>query len=57
MTDGGATGRDAARRYGYPAARVMLAAIFVVTGWDKLADPQDASERSSVLPNPPGTRE
>ncbi|MDE2793729.1 MAG: DoxX family protein [Gemmatimonadota bacterium] len=42
MTNGGATGRDAARRYGYPAARVMLAAIFVVTGWDKLANPRDA---------------
>ena len=38
--DAGPTG--AARRYGYPAARVMLAAIFVVTGWDKLANPQDA---------------
>lgn len=43
MNKGGATGRDAARRYGYPAARVMLAAIFVLSGWDKLADRQDAA--------------
>ena len=43
MTTSDATGRDAGRRYGYPAARVMLAAIFVVTGWDKLADTQDAA--------------
>lgn len=42
MTKGGATWRDAARRYGYPAARIMLAAIFVVTGLDKLANPRDA---------------
>ena len=35
--------RDAGRRYGYPAARVMLAAIFVVTGWDKLVAPRDAA--------------
>ena len=33
---------NVARRYGYLAARVMLAAIFVVTGWDKLANTQDA---------------
>ena len=33
---------NVARRYGYIAARVMLAAIFVVTGWDKLANTQDA---------------
>ena len=37
------TTSDAQRRYGYLAARVMLAAIFVVTGWDKLAAPRDAA--------------
>ena len=30
--------QDPVRRYGYLAARVMLAAIFLLTGWDKLAD-------------------
>ena len=34
---------DPQRRYGYLGARVMLAAIFVLTGWDKLADRQDAA--------------
>ncbi len=34
---------DPVRRYGYLAARVMLAAIFLLTGWDKLADRQDAA--------------
>ena len=37
------TTSDVQRRYGYLASRVMLAAIFVVTGWDKLADTQDAA--------------
>lgn len=35
-------GTHVAQRYGYLAARVLLAAIFVVTGWDKLANTQDA---------------
>ena len=43
MTTSDAAGRDADRRYGYPAARVMLAAIFLLTGWDKLAAPRDAA--------------
>lgn len=43
MATSDAAGRDAGRRYRYPAARVMLAAIFVVTGWDKLAAPRDAA--------------
>ena len=34
---------DLVRRYGYLAARVMLAAIFLLTGWDKLANRQDAA--------------
>ena len=34
---------DPVRRYGYLAARVMLAAIFLLTGWDKLADRQGAA--------------
>jgi len=34
---------DTARRYGYAAARIMLAAIFVVSGWDKLANSGDAA--------------
>ena len=34
------TKTGATRHYGYPAARVMLAGVFVVTGWDKLANPQ-----------------
>ena len=34
---------DPQRRYGYLGARVMLAAIFLLTGWDKLADRQDAA--------------
>jgi len=42
MTTRPGAGTDAARRYAYIAARVMLAAIFVVTGWDKLANTQDA---------------
>ncbi len=29
-------------RYGYIAARVMLAAIFLLTGYDKLVDVEDA---------------
>lgn len=37
------TTSDVQRRYGYLAARMMLAAIFVVTGWDKLTAPQDAA--------------
>ena len=39
--DGELTG--AAWRYGYPVARVLLATIFVFTGWDKLANPQEAA--------------
>ena len=35
--------RDELRRYGYPAARVMLALIFVVTGTGKLSGPEDAA--------------
>ena len=42
MTTRDAKQTGAARSYGYLAARVMLAAIFVVTGWDKLANTQDA---------------
>ena len=30
-------------RYGYLAARVMLAAIFLLTGYDKLVDVEDAA--------------
>ena len=30
-------------RYGYIAARVMLAAIFLLTGYDKLVDVEDAA--------------
>ena len=30
-------------RYGYIAARVMLAAIFLLTGYDKLVDNEDAA--------------
>ena len=54
MTIGDAAGRDAGRRYGYLAARVMLAAIFVVTGWDKLANTQDtvADIAEAGLPAP-----
>ena len=29
-------------RYGYLAARIMLAAIFLLTGYDKLVDTGDA---------------
>ena len=42
MTTRLAAETDMARRCAYLAARIMLAAIFVVTGWDKLADTQDA---------------
>ena len=42
MTAHDTAATNVARRYGYLAARVMLAAIFVVTGWDKLANTQDA---------------
>ncbi len=30
-------------RYGYVAARIMLAAIFLLTGYDKLVDHEDAA--------------
>ena len=30
-------------RYGYIAARIMLAAIFLLTGYDKLVDAEDAA--------------
>ena len=43
MTTKYAVSTDPVRRYGYLAARVMLAAIFLLTGWDKLADRQDAA--------------
>ena len=43
MTTRYAVSTDPQRRYGYIAARVMLAAIFLLTGWDKLADRQDAA--------------
>ena len=45
---------DPQRRYGYVAARVMLAAIFLLTGWDKLADrPSAAGDIAEVgLPAP-----
>ena len=33
--------RDSIHRYGYLAARIMLAAIFLLTGGDKLANRQD----------------
>ena len=35
--------RTAADRYGYVAARIMLAAIFLLTGYDKLVDHEDAA--------------
>ena len=49
------TTSDAQRRYGYLAARAMLAAIFVVTGWGKLTAPQDAAADIAEvgLPAPP----
>lgn len=34
---------DADRRYGYVTARVLLAAVFLFTGYAKLADTQDAA--------------
>lgn len=34
---------DPSRRYGYVTARVLLAAVFLFTGYDKLADTQDAA--------------
>ncbi len=35
--------RTALDRYGYVAARIMLAAIFLLTGYDKLVDHKDAA--------------
>ena len=43
MTRKFAVSTDPAGRYGVLAARIMLAAIFLLTGWDKLADRQDAA--------------
>ena len=34
---------DPSHRYGYVTARVLLAAVFLFTGYDKLADTQDAA--------------
>lgn len=34
---------DSIERYGYVAARLMLAAIFLLTGYDKLVDVDDAA--------------
>ena len=43
MSTSGAFSTDPIQRYGYLAARIMLAAIFLLTGGDKLADRQDAA--------------
>lgn len=43
MSTVGAFSPEPGHRYGYLAARAMLGAIFLVTGYDKLADTQDAA--------------